>query len=351
MVRHFLTLNDVEDKELVEIIDKGIEMKKNPGKYSTAMKDKTLLMIFAKPSLRTRVSFEVGMTKMGGHGIFYDIANSPMGKKESIGDTARTASRYVDVVMARLFEHRDIEEYAANSSVPVINALTNFSHPCQITADLMTIKEKKGDFKTLNLTYLGDSNNNVTHSLMYGCAKVGMNITVGCPEGKEFSPHENVVKESMEIAKKNGSEVKVVNNPSKAIKDANVVYTDSWMSYHIKPEEMEERKKILMPYRVNEELVKGAKKNYIFMNCLPAMRGMEQTAEVIDGSNSIVFDQAENRLHAQNAIILFLLNKLRVNGNSGNILLKVDIGSFFSCFSIGCIDKPLFSRNIKYSSI
>lgn len=311
MVRHFLTLNDVTDEELVKLIDWSIDIKKNAVNYATAMKDKTLIMIFAKPSLRTRVSFEVGTTQMGGHGIYYDISTSPMGKKESIADTARTVSRYCEIVMARLFEHKDIVEYAGHSSIPVINALTNFSHPCQIVADLMTIKEKKGELKGLKLTYVGDSNNNVTHSLMYGCAKVGMNVSVGCPEGEEYYPKKEVLEKSKAIAENNGSKVGVFSDAKEAVKDADVVYTDSWMSYHIPEEKKEERVRIFGPYQVNSELMKHAKPDAIFMNCLPALRGYEQTAEVIDGPQSVVFDEAENRLHTEKAIMLFLLGKLQ----------------------------------------
>ncbi len=311
MVRHFLDVTDVTDEELNKLIDWGIEIKKNPEKYATAMKDKTLLMIFAKPSLRTRLSFEVGMTQMGGHGIYYDVANSPMGKKESIADTARTAERYCEIVMARLFEHKDIVEYAEHSGVPVINALTNFSHPCQIVCDLQIVKEKKGELKGLKLAYLGDSNNNVTHSLMHGCAKVGMNISVGCPEGEEYSPQKVVIEESIKIAEKNGCKIEIVHNAAEAVKGADAIYTDSWMSYHVDPAKKEERVNKLMPFQVNSELLKHAKPDAVFMNCLPALRGYEQTAEVIDGPQSIVFDQAENRLHAQKAIMLFLMGKMK----------------------------------------
>ncbi|MFA5050477.1 MAG: ornithine carbamoyltransferase [Candidatus Micrarchaeia archaeon] len=310
MVRHFLTLNDITDKELEYILDKAKEIKENPAKYKEAMKDKTLLMIFAKPSLRTRLSFEVGMTQLGGHGIYYDISTSPMGKKETIADTAKTASRYCDIVMARLFEHKDIKEYAKNSSIPVINALTNFDHPCQIIADLQTIKEKKGKLKGLKLAYLGDSNNNVTHSLMIGCTKSGMDISVGCPSGEEYSPQKEVIERANEIASKNNCKLEIVHDAKKAVENADVIYTDSWMSYHIDPAKKEERINSLMPFQVNSELLDHAKKDAIFMNCLPAMRGYEQTAEVIDGPQSIVFDEAENRLHAQKAIILFLLGKI-----------------------------------------
>ncbi len=310
MVKHLLTLKDFKPKEILATIDAGIKVKKSPKKYSSALKGKTLLMIFQKPSLRTRVSFEVGMTQLGGHGIYYDIATSPMGKKESISDTAKTSARYVDIVMARLFEHSDIEEYAANSDVPVINALTNFSHPCQILADLMTIKEKKGELKGLKLAYMGDGNNNVTHSLLYGCSMVGMDVSVGCPKGKAFEPMASVLAEAGEYANASGSRVELTHDAKEAAEGADVVYTDSWMSYHIPKEKEGERVELFKPYQVNSALMKLAKSNAIFMNCLPAMRGYEQTADVIDGKQSVVFDQAENRLHSQKAVMLKLLGKL-----------------------------------------
>jgi ornithine carbamoyltransferase len=307
MKRHFLEINDVDRTALLHLIDKAAEIKKNPSKYSSALKDKTLLMIFAKPSLRTRVSFEVGMTQLGGHGIYYDISTSPFGKgKETISDIAKTSSRYVDLIMARLFEHKEIEELAENSSVPVINALTNSAHPCQILADLQTIYEKKG-FKKLTLSYVGDSNNNVTHSLLYGCAMAGINMKIGCPKGKNYEPAGFVVKEAKKLAK--NSEIKIFNDASEAVKDADVVYTDSWMSYHIPESKKKERVKIFKPFQVNKALMKNANKDAVFMHCLPAQRGMEVTADVIDGSQSVVYDQAENRLHAQKALMLWLLGK------------------------------------------
>lgn len=296
---NFLTVKDLDMKE---IIDKAMEIKADPKKFSSVMKDKTLLMIFDKPSLRTRVSFEAGMTQMGGHAIYYDVATSPLGRKETMADTAKTASRYVDLIMARIGDHKDIEELARQSDVPVINAMTNFSHPCQIAADLQTIKEKKGRLEGLKLAFMGPGDNNVTHSMIYGCALVGIDIHVGCP--KSDRPKEDVIKEAEGLGK---GKVVITHDAENAAKDADVIVTDSWMSYHIPPEQKEERKKIYMPYQVNADLMKQAKKDAIFMNCLPAMRGMEQTAEVIDGPQSVVFDEAENRLHAQKAIMMKLL--------------------------------------------
>jgi len=303
-----LTLKDWNTDMISEVLELAGKVKKNPENYHNVMSRKTLVMIFEKPSLRTRVSFETGMTRMGGHAIYYDTSTSPMGAgKESISDTAGCLSRYADIVMARMFEHKHIEELAEHSSIPVINALTNFSHPCQILADLQTIQEKKGSLKGLKLTYMGDSNNNVTHSLMYGCAFMGMNVSVGCPEGAEYSPEPQVLKESSAIAEKLGAKVEVHHDAATAAKDADVVYTDSWMSYHIPPEQSEARVKVFTPYQVNTELMKNAKSDAIFMNCLPAARGCEQTAEVIDGPQSVVFDEAENRLHAQNAVMIKLM--------------------------------------------
>lgn len=305
---HLISLDDWSSELIREVIALGHEMKRNPGAYADAMNRKTLFMVFEKPSLRTRVSFETGMSQMGGHAIFYDMTTSPLGAgKETIHDTVKTVSRYVDIIMARLYEHAKIQEMARFSTVPVINALTNFEHPCQVLSDLMTIEEKKGRLRGLTLSYLGDSNNNVTHSLLFGCAKMGMNMRVGCPPGDEFSPNARVVRKAMETAKKEGAVIEVLHDAAAAARDADVVYTDSWMSYHIPAHQLNERVRVFTPYQVNAELMKKAKPDAIFMNCLPALRGYEQTADVIDGPQSVVFDQAENRLHLQKAVMLTLL--------------------------------------------
>jgi ornithine carbamoyltransferase len=275
------------------------------------MHRKTLLMIFEKPSLRTRLSFEAGMSQMGGHAIYYHTGTSPMGSgKESISDSVRTASRFVDIIMARLFSHTDLLEMAKFASVPVINALTDDSHPCQILADLQSIEEKKGRLAGLRLAYLGDGFNNVTHSLMIGGTKMGMHVRVGSPAGADFSPRADVVKDCEKYAAESGGSVAVTADPVEAVRDADVVYTDSWMSYHIPKEQEEERIAKFMPYQVNGELMAHARPDAVFMNCLPAIRGCEQTAEVIDGPQSIVFDEAENRLHAQKAVMLTLCHSV-----------------------------------------
>jgi len=308
MKKDLLTIADLSRNEIVDILDLADKVKKYPSKYANRLQGKTLLMMFEKPSLRTRISFEVGMTQLGGHAIYYDLSTSPLGKnKESIYDTAMTACRYVDIIMARLFSHQVITDLAKNSRAPVINALTDYSHPCQILGDLQTIRERRGKLGGLKVAYFGDGNNNVTHSLLFGCSILGMNISVACPKGPDFEPNADVVKKATQFAEKSGSKIEITNNAKTAIKDADVVYTDSWMSYHIPENLKQERMNIFMPFQVNNELMKLAKKNVIFLHCLPATRGMEMTADVIDGPYSAVFDEAENRLHVQKAVMLRLL--------------------------------------------
>lgn len=306
-MNHLMALSDWSSEKILKVLDLADDMKAHPQNYSDAMKQKTLLMIFEKPSLRTRLSFETGMTQMGGHGIYYHTGNSPMGSgKETVSDSIQAASRFVDIIMARLFNHADAVEMAEHATVPVINALTDYSHPCQILADLQTIREKKGTLKGLKLAFLGDGFNNVTHSLMFGCAKVGVNIAIGSPAGDEYSPDAEVTILAREIAAENGATVTVTSDPLEAIKDADVVYCDSWMSYHIPKDQETARVKLFMPYQVDAKKMSHAKPDAIFMNCLPACRGAEQTAEVIDGPQSVIFDEAENRMHAQKAVVLTL---------------------------------------------
>jgi len=297
-MKHLITLKDTTKQEIEELMDLARKIKRCPESYADCLKNKTMLMFFEKPSLRTRVSFEAGMTQLGGHAIYYDTKSSPIGKGETIEDTAKTISRYCDIIIARLFCHETIEKIARNSSIPVINALTDFSHPCQILSDFLTITEKKGALKGLKIAFLGDGNNNVTHSLIRGCRIAGMNLTVACPE--EAMPQEQVIGADAKI--------RITQDATDAAKDADVIYTDSWMSYHVPKEQEEERIKMFRPYQVTKDIMDLAKPDAIFMNCLPARRGYEQTACVIDGPKSVVFDQAENRLHMQKAIVLKLLN-------------------------------------------
>lgn len=309
-MQHLISLKDWSAEEITAILDLADAVKIAPENYQDAMHRRMLVMIFEKPSLRTRVSFETGMCQMGGDAIFYDMSTSPLGAgKETIADMVKVLSRYADILMARLFEHRHMEELGANADIPVINGLTNFNHPCQILADLQTIREKKGSLAGLTLAYLGDANNNVTHSLLYGCTKAGVNIRVGCPAGESTSPQPEVVADAVAAGKSSGAAVVVTQDPAEAVAGADVVYTDSWMSYHIPKSEMAQRVQLFTPYQVTAALMAQAAPDAIFMNCLPAMRGYEQTEEVIDGPQSVVFDQAENRLHAQKAVMLRLMGK------------------------------------------
>jgi ornithine carbamoyltransferase len=304
MKKDLISIVDIKD-ELEEIIDLGLEMKRRQRMVEVyePLKDKSMAMIFEKPSTRTRVSFEVGMTQLGGHALYLSPRDMQLGRGETIADTARVLSRYVDVIVYRAYKHENVVELAENASVPVINALDDLEHPCQIVADLITIKEKKGGFRGLKLAYVGDGNN-VAHSLMLGAAIVGMDFYIGCPEG--YEPKKEIVGEARKIANETGAKIVITHDPVEAVKDADVVYTDVWVSMGDEAEK-ETRLKVFRPYQVNEELVRHAKNNYIFMHCLPAHRGYEVTDEVIDSRNSVVFDEAENRLHAQKAILLRLV--------------------------------------------
>jgi len=299
------SLYDLTKEEIEQIVKTSelLKLQHFRGQEHPLLKGKTLAMIFEKASTRTRVSFEVGMWQLGGYALYLSASDLQLGRGETIGDTAQVLSRYVNGIMARVFAHQTILDLAKYSSVPVINGLSDFSHPCQGLADLFTIYEKKGQLAGLKLAYIGDGNN-VAHSLIYGSSKVGMNIVLGCPKG--YEPDPEVVSRAKKEAKGNGSEVKVTNDPKEAVKGADIVYTDVWASMG-KEKEHEERVKILKPYQVNALLVKGAKADYIFMHCLPAHRGEEVTDEVADSKNSVIFDQAENRMHTQKALMVLTM--------------------------------------------
>jgi len=293
-------------KEEIEQILGTAELLKSQllhGEEHPLLKGKTLAMIFEKPSTRTRVSFEVGMWQLGGYALYLSAGDLQLGRGETIADTAQVLSRYVDGIMARVFAHQAILDLVKYSRVPVINGLSDFTHPCQGLADLFTIYEKKGRLSGLRLAYVGDGNN-VAHSLLYGCSKVGMNITLATPKG--FEPAPEVVSKAKEEGKKSGCEVRVTKDPKEAVKGADIVYTDVWASMG-KEKEHEKRVKVFKPYQVNGKLVKEAEKDYIFMHCLPAHRGQEVTDEVADSENSVIFDQAENRLHTQKALLALIM--------------------------------------------
>jgi len=296
--KDLLTLEELSNTELLGIIDFAIKLKTElkKGKARPLAKNKTLAMIFQKPSTRTRVSFEVGMSQMGGHALNLSSNDLQLSRGETIEDTARTLSRYVDVIMARVYNHQMIETLAKNSTVPVINGLSNSFHPCQTLADLMTIKEKK-KLKGIKIAWIGDGNN-VCNSLIYGCSKLGINISVATPKG--FEPDSNVVKKS-----KNKITLEITCNPEDAVKNADVVMTDTFSSIHHLDKNRE--KKFYPKYQVNPALMKKAKTSAIFMHCLPAKRGSEVTSSIIDGTQSVVWDQAENRLHTQKSLLASLL--------------------------------------------
>jgi ornithine carbamoyltransferase len=273
------------------------------GEGHPLLKGKTLAMIFEKPSTRTRVSFEVGMWQLGGYALYLSVSDLQLGRGETIADTAQVLSRYVDGIMARVFAHQTILDLIKYSRVPVINGLSDLTHPCQGLADLFTIYEKKGRFSGLKLAYVGDGNN-VANSLLYGCSKVGMDITLACPKG--YEPNPEVVAKAKEEGKRSGCKVKVTKDPKEAVREADIIYTDVWASMG-KEKERKKRLKIFKPFQVNGKLVKEAKDDYLFMHCLPAHRGEEVTDEVADSENSVIFDQAENRLHTQKALLALIM--------------------------------------------
>ncbi|HZG55067.1 MAG TPA: ornithine carbamoyltransferase [Paenibacillus sp.] len=303
--RDFLALADYTTEEIKQLLELGIELKRKQkaGEAYQPLAGKTLAMIFEKSSTRTRVSFEVGMTQLGGNALFLSKNDIQLGRGETIADTARTLSRYVDGIMIRTFAHKNVVELARNATVPVINGLTDLSHPCQAMADYMTILEKKGKLEGLKIAYIGDGNNMV-HSLMVGAAKLGLHIAVASPAG--YEPDAEVAEIAREAAAASGGKYTFHYDPKEAIEEADVVYTDVWASMGMEAEQ-QEREQAFKTFQVNAELTQYAKHDYLFLHCLPAHRGEEVTAEVIDGDHSVVFDQAENRLHAQKAILAALM--------------------------------------------
>jgi ornithine carbamoyltransferase len=280
---------------------------KKTGQNKKFLKDKTLAMIFEKPSLRTRLSFEIAMTQLGGHAIYLGPQDIQMGKRESVADVAAVSSRMADLIMARTFVQRTVEDLTAASNVPVINGLSDLEHPCQILADFLTILEHKKKIKGLLISYLGDSANNVTHSLSLMSAMMGANFSCASPKG--YWMNKEITNQAKTIAKKTGVKIIESDNPKEAIKNADVVITDTWVSMGDE-KETKKRLKIFPPFQVNRKLMKLAKKNAIFMHCLPAYRNKEVTDEVIDGPQSVVLDEAENRLHAQKALLVYLCGSM-----------------------------------------
>lgn len=292
-------------EEIYQIFDlsKTLKEERLIGKKHHVLEGKKLGMIFSKPSTRTRVSFEVGIYELGGVGLYFNQNDLQLKKSESVSDTAKVLSRYLDGIMIRTFDHQDVIDLAKYGSIPVINGLTDLHHPCQVLTDLFTALEKKRKLQGLKLAYIGDGNN-MAHSLLQGCSKVGMDIAIASPSG--YKPLDFVVKESMDNAKYMGSKVEILDDPVAAVKNADVIYTDVWASMG-QEKEAEERKKKFAGFQVNPNLVKNAKDDYIFMHCLPAHRGDEVVDEICDSPNSVIFDEAENRLHVQKAIMALVM--------------------------------------------
>ncbi|HEY8488062.1 MAG TPA: ornithine carbamoyltransferase [Thermaerobacter sp.] len=304
--RDFLTLSDFTSDELAGLLDLAAALKRDwqAGRAGEPLYGKTLAMIFEKPSTRTRVSFEVGMQQLGGRVLNLSPRELQLSRGETLADTARVLSRYVDALMVRAYSHATVEELAAAASIPVINGLTDLYHPCQIMADLLTIREHKGRLQGVTVAYVGDSNN-VAHTWLLGAALLGLRLRLACPPG--YEPHPQVLAMAEDLARGTGAVVEVLHDPVAAVRGADVVYTDVWTSMGQEGEEAD-RRRAFAPYQVNEALVAHAAPDYIFMHCLPAHRGEEVTAGVLDGPHSVVWDQAENRLHAQKAILLALLS-------------------------------------------
>jgi ornithine carbamoyltransferase len=298
-----ISIHDLAREEVLEILELGSRVKKDPGAHRTALSHRTLAMIFEKPSLRTRVSFEAGMTQLGGHAIYLGPGDISMGKRESIADIARTLSTMADGIMARTFSHQAIVDLARHAPVPVINGLSDHLHPCQALADFLTIREVLGRAEGVTVAYVGDGNN-VAHSLMYAGAKLGAHVRCATPRG--FEPDPAVVRAAREDAALTGSRIETGHDVEAAVSGADVVYTDTWASMGQEAEH-DARLPLFRPFQVNEAVMARARKGAVFMHCLPAHRGEEVTDEVIDSPASVVFQQAANRLHAQKAILILLL--------------------------------------------
>ena len=298
--KNLLTLSEISKNEFSQLLDYSIKLKKElkKGGNKPLLKNKTLTMIFQKPSTRTRVSFEIGMFQLGGKAINLSSNDMQLSRGESIEDTAKTLSGYTDCIMARVYDHEMLEKLAVHSAVPVINGLSDSFHPCQILADFMTIKENKGKLKGLKIAWIGDGNN-VCNSMINGCALSETKMAVATPKG--FEPAKDVITQA-----RKSTEIEITTDPKEAIKNADVVVTDTFSSIHNR--DPKRTKKFLPKYQVNSELMKLAKKNAIFMHCLPAKRGSEVSSSVIDGPQSVVWDEAENRLHSQKALLVFLIN-------------------------------------------
>jgi ornithine carbamoyltransferase len=305
MQKDFISIHDLTPDEFDQILDMTVDMKKHPHRFRKSLKNRILAMIFQKPSLRTRMTFEVGMLQLGGEAIYLAPSDIQLGSREGIFDVGKNLERWVNGIMLRTFAHQIILDLAVSTRIPVINALTDLLHPCQAMADFYTLREKKEGRTGLTLAYVGDGNN-VCHSLMFAAAKSGTKMVVATPAG--YEPNPEIVRQAMDDGKATGFSLKLTADPAEAASGADAVYTDVWASMGQEAEK-EKRAKIFAPYQVNAKLMSRAKSDASFMHCLPAHRGDEVTDEVIDSPNSVVYDQAENRLHVQKVIMLLLMGK------------------------------------------
>ncbi len=304
-MKDLISLHDLTAEEVQSLLKLGLKLKQElkSGIPHPILKGKTLGMIFSKSSTRTRVSFEVGMTQLGGYPLFLSSNDIQLGRGESIHDTAKVLERFLDGIMIRTYAHSDVIELAEEASIPVINALTDLLHPCQVLADLMTVYEHKGKLEGLKFAYVGDGNN-MAHSIMYGCAKAGLDCAIATPA--DYQCDAEVLENAKADFKASGSKLILTEDPVEAVKNADIVCTDTWVSMGQEAEKAE-RQKVFMPYQVNKELFAHAADDAIFMHCLPAYRGYEVTEDIIDGPQSVIFDEAENRLHAQKAVMATLM--------------------------------------------
>ncbi len=308
--RHFLSLKDWSREEIEQLFELAAAMKAAPGDHASALAGQSLAMVFQKPSTRTRVSFEVGMYQLGGRALFLGADDIQLNRGETIADTARVLSRYVQGIMARVFAHQDVLDLARHGSVPVINGLSDLLHPCQALADYFTLRERRGELSGLKMAYIGDGNN-VCHELMFGAVKLGMRMSIGCPAS--YQPNRLILKSAVREAQKLGSPVPVVTqDPMQAVVGADVVYTDVWASMG-QEDEAAQRRADFAGFEVTPEMMDVAGSQAVFMHCLPAHRGEEVSAEVIDGPQSVVFDEAENRLHVQKAVLVTLMGEGGLN--------------------------------------
>ena len=303
--KDLISIADLSLEEIYQIfeVSKSLKEKLYTGEPHHVLDGKTLGMIFTKRSTRTRVSFEVGIYQLGGIGMNFGPNDLQLGTSESVSDTAKVLSRFLNGIMIRTFAHSDVTELAKYADIPVINGLTDLLHPCQVLTDLFTVLEKKKKLQGLKLAYIGDGNN-MAHSLLNGCSKVGMNIAIASPSG--YKPNKDIVDDAKKFAKYMGGKVEILEDPVAAVKNADIIYTDVWASMG-QESEAEDRRKKFMKYQVNPKLVKNAKDDYLFMHCLPAHRGDEVVNEIADSPNSVIFDEAENRLHVQKAIMALVM--------------------------------------------